>query len=48
MLESNFPVDKMSMSFAVYWNAAKKLTADFSEDEKTKMFSSTATRIYKL
>ena len=48
MLESNFPVDKMSMSYAVYWNAAKKLTADFSEDEKTKMFSGTASRIYKL
>lgn len=48
MLESNFPVDKMSMSYPVYWNAAKKITAEFSENEKTKMFSGTATRIYKL
>ena len=48
MLESNFPVDKMSMSYHVYWNAVKKITAGFSEEEKEKMFRGTATRIYRL
>lgn len=48
MMESNFPVDKMSLSYHTFWNAAKKITADFSEDEKNAMFSGTATRVYKL
>ena len=46
MFESNFPVDKMSLSYQVYWNGMKKIAADFSEDEKTAMFSGTAARIY--
>jgi L-fuconolactonase len=48
MFESNFPVDKMSLSYHVYWNAMKKLTADFSEDEKDQLFRGTASRVYKL
>ena len=48
MFESNFPVDKMSLSYQVYWNAMKKLTADFSEADKHALFSGTATRVYKL
>ena len=48
MFESNFPVDKLSMSYHVYWNAMKKITAGFSEQEKDMLFSGTATRVYKL
>lgn len=48
MFESNFPVDKWSLSYAVVWNAFKKLVADFSESEKTLLFSGTAARIYRL
>jgi L-fuconolactonase len=48
MFESNFPVDKTSLSYQVYWNGVKKIVADFSEDEKTAMFSGTATRVYRL
>ena len=48
MFESNFPVDKLSMSYHVYWNAMKKIAAGFSEDEKDILFSGTATRVYKL
>jgi len=48
MFESNFPVDKLSLSYQVYWNAMKKLTADFSEADKDALFSGTATRVYKL
>jgi predicted TIM-barrel fold metal-dependent hydrolase len=48
MFESNFPVDKLSLSYHVYWNAMKKITADFSEADKHALFSGTATRVYKL
>lgn len=48
MFESNFPVDRLSISYPVLWNGFKKLVADFSEDEKNTMFSGTATRVYNL
>jgi len=48
MFESNFPVDKYSISYQVLWNGLKKIVLDFSEDEKNAMFSGTATRVYQL
>ena len=48
MFESNFPVDKMSISYPVLWNAFKKLAADFSAEEKQAMFHGTAQRVYRL
>ena len=48
MFESNFPVDRFSLSYAVFWNAAKKFAAGFSESEKDAMFRGTATRVYRL
>ena len=48
MLESNFPVDKLSISYPVLWNGLKRIVRDFSEDEKNAMFQGTASRIYKL
>ena len=48
MFESNFPVDKVSISYAALWNAFKKMTADFSEDEKNALFYETAARVYRL
>jgi predicted TIM-barrel fold metal-dependent hydrolase len=48
MFESNFPVDKLSVSYRVVWNAFKKIVADFSEEEKDAMFRGTATRIYRI
>ncbi|HIF93928.1 MAG: amidohydrolase family protein [Myxococcales bacterium] len=48
MFESNFPVDKMSISYPVLWNGMKKIVQDLSEDEKDALFSGTATRIYRL
>jgi len=48
MFESNFPVDKLSISYQVMWNGMKKIVADFSEDEKQAMFYATAERIYRL
>jgi len=48
MFESNFPVDRLSLSYRTFWNAAKKMVADFGEDEKDAMFRGTAARVYSL
>lgn len=48
MFESNFPVDRLSLSYQVFWNAAKKMTASYSEDEKNAMFYGTASRVYRI
>ena len=48
MFESNFPPDGVSSSYAVLWNAFKRLAANFSAEEKAKLFSDTAKRVYRL
>ncbi len=48
MMESNFPVDKFSISYAVLYNGLKKIVADFSDAEKDQMFFGTASRIYSI
>lgn len=48
MFESNFPVDRLSLSYGVYWNAMKKLAAQYSEAEQSALFSGTARRVYRL
>jgi predicted TIM-barrel fold metal-dependent hydrolase len=48
MFESNFPVDKGSVSYPVFWNACKRLSAGMSDDEKTTLFRGTAERVYRL
>ena len=48
MFESNFPVDRLSISYHVMWNGMKKIVADFSEDEKDAMFYGTAARVYRI
>ena len=48
MFESNFPVDRVSIPYHIYWNGVKKIVADFSEDEKHAMFYGTAARIYRV
>jgi L-fuconolactonase len=48
MFESNFPVDRLSVSYPVIWNAFKKMVEDFSETEKDAMFYRTAARVYRL
>jgi len=48
MFESNFPVDRLSISYHVLWNGFKKLVAEFSEDEKDMMFKGAATQVYSL
>jgi|TARA_Y100000310_G_scaffold343800_1_gene453109 predicted TIM-barrel fold metal-dependent hydrolase len=48
MFESNFPVDRLSVSYQVMWNGMKKIVMDFSDAEKQAMFYGTAARVYRL
>ena len=48
MFESNFPVDKVSGSYRVYWNAFKRLASSASKAEKAALFHDTAARFYRL
>jgi L-fuconolactonase len=48
MFESNFPVDRVSCSYGVLWNAYQRLTSTFSDDEKRLLFHDTATKIYRI
>jgi predicted TIM-barrel fold metal-dependent hydrolase len=46
MFESNFPVDKIGVSYDVLWNAFKKIAARYTEAEQDAMFYGTAARVY--
>ncbi|MGB9366776.1 MAG: amidohydrolase family protein [Xanthobacteraceae bacterium] len=48
MFESNFPVDKGSYSYPVFWNACKILAKGASAAEKADLFFGAAKRFYKL
>ena len=48
MFESNFPVDKMSYSYNVMYNAFKRLSKGYSDAERAAMFHDTAARAYRL
>src|SRR5207302_5747832 len=48
MFESNFPVDKGSYSYPVFWNACKLLTKGASDGEKADLFCGTAAKFYRL
>src|SRR5882757_1751191 len=48
MFESNFPVDKGSYSYPVFWNACKLLTRGASNADRADLFAMTAARFYKL
>ncbi|MDU8926617.1 amidohydrolase family protein [Alisedimentitalea sp. MJ-SS2] len=48
MFESNFPVDKLSVGYAVYWNAMKKIAARYDRAAREALFRGTAGRIYRI
>ena len=48
MFESNFPVQKRWCSYAVVWNAFKRIAAAASVAEKAALFAGTAARVYRL
>ena len=48
MFESNFPVDKVSYSYNVMYNAFKRLSKGHSVAERAAMFHDTAARVYRI
>ncbi len=48
MFESNFPVDKVSYSYNVMYNAFKRLSKSYSDSERAAMFHDTAARVYRV
>ncbi|HZN23111.1 MAG TPA: amidohydrolase family protein [Burkholderiales bacterium] len=48
MFESNFPVDKVSFSYNVMWNAFKRFSKGYSASERAAMFHDTAAKIYRI
>ena len=48
MFESNYPCDRQQVDYVILWNAFKRLSARLSADEKTDLFSKTASRVYSL
>jgi L-fuconolactonase len=48
MFESNYPVDRWGASYAVLWNAFKRLANGASDAEKRALFAGTAARIYDI
>lgn len=48
MFESNYPVDAATASYAVLWNAFKRIAGGASDSEKAALFSGTARRVYRV
>ncbi len=48
MFESNFPIDRFSVSYKILWNALKKMSSKYSMSERADLFSETARRVYSL
>ncbi len=48
MFESNFPVDKVSFSYNVMYNAFKRLSKEYSPSERAAMFHDIAARVYRI
>jgi predicted TIM-barrel fold metal-dependent hydrolase len=48
MFESNFPVDKVSFSHHILFNAFKQFSKSYSAPERTALFHDTAVRAYRI
>ena len=48
MFESNFPVDRWSVDYAVYWEAMQVIADRYDAAEQSAMFAGTARRVYRL
>ena len=48
IFESNFPVDRLSLSYRTLWNALKKIAEKYTQEEQDLLFSGTARKIYRL
>ncbi len=48
MFESNYPVDRETLTYPVLWNAFQIMADGYSNAEQDDLFSGTATRVYRL
>jgi L-fuconolactonase len=48
MFESNFPVDRRSLSYPILWNGLKKIAARYDRTEQDALLAGTAARVYRL
>jgi len=48
MFESNFPMDKISCSYGILWNAYKKITAPLPGASRRRLFCDTAETLYEI
>ena len=48
MFESNFPVDKVSFSYHVLYNAFKRISQVYTASDRNNLFHDTAARVYRL
>ena len=48
MFESNFPVDKVSFSHPIVFNAFKRFSQGYSASERAAMFHDTAVKAYRI
>tara|TARA_Y100000588_G_scaffold28384_2_gene27753 strand:- start:1943 stop:2992 length:1050 start_codon:yes stop_codon:yes gene_type:complete len=48
LFESNFPVDKVSYSYAILWNAFKRVASRYPTAEQDALFHDNAIRLYRL
>jgi predicted TIM-barrel fold metal-dependent hydrolase len=48
MFESNFPVDKVSFSHPILFNAFKRFSKGYSPSERAALFHDTAARAYRI
>jgi predicted TIM-barrel fold metal-dependent hydrolase len=45
---SNFPVDRLYSGFDTLWQAFSDITSDASPDDRTRLFQTTAERLYRI
>lgn len=48
MFESNFPVDSVSIGYAVLWNAFKRIAMGYGAAARADLFAGTARRVYRM
>lgn len=48
MFESNFPVDRQTLTYPVVWNAFQIMASGYTDAEQDDLFSGTAARVYRL
>lgn len=48
MFESNYPVDRQTLPYAVLWNTLQRLAAQYADAEQDALFSDTAARVYQI